>query len=90
MEPEPTHAIVNGTAASPTGTVDTTVVAVVVTLILLTVVMLAFLLYCYMCHNKGDYRTTGEPAPGQDPDDDDDEDGERRPQAAGAKKEYFI
>ncbi|XP_061541613.1 small cell adhesion glycoprotein-like [Phycodurus eques] len=63
---------------------DTTVIAVVVTLIVVTVVLLGILLYHYMCHNKGDYRTTGELAPGDDPDED------RGNQAAGEKKEYFI
>ncbi|XP_077946173.1 uncharacterized protein LOC144388446 isoform X1 [Gasterosteus aculeatus] len=60
------------------------VVAVVVVLILLTVAAFGFLLYRYLCHNKGDYRTTGEPAPGEDPDD------EQNNQAANEKKEYFI
>ncbi|KAK9515179.1 hypothetical protein VZT92_025846 [Zoarces viviparus] len=60
------------------------VVAVVVVVILLTVVALGFLLYRYLCHNKGDYRTTGEPAPGEDPDD------QQNNQAMSEKKEYFI
>ncbi|KAL6119505.1 uncharacterized protein ACO6RY_04059 [Pungitius sinensis] len=60
------------------------VVAVVVVLILLTVAAVGFLLYRYLCHNKGDYRTTGEPAPGEDPDD------EQNNQAVNGKKEYFI
>lgn len=58
--------------------------AVVVVLILLTVAAFGFLLYRYLCHNKGDYRTTGETAPGEDPDD------EQNNQAANEKKEYFI
>nr|XP_061781534.1 small cell adhesion glycoprotein-like isoform X2 [Nerophis lumbriciformis]XP_061781547.1 small cell adhesion glycoprotein-like isoform X2 [Nerophis lumbriciformis] len=81
----PIPAISDSTPTASPPTVDTTVIAVVVTLILLTVVMLGFLLYRYMCHNKGDYRTTGEPAPGEDLDED------HRPQeAASEKKEYFI
>uniref|UniRef100_A0A8D3BGW2 Si:ch211-210c8.7 n=1 Tax=Scophthalmus maximus TaxID=52904 RepID=A0A8D3BGW2_SCOMX len=63
---------------------DTTVIQVVVVLILVTVAVLAFLLYRYLCHNKGDYRTTGELAPGEDPDE------EHSNQAASEKKEYFI
>lgn len=59
-------------------------VLVVIVLILLTVVVVGFLLYCYLCHNKGDYRTTGELAPGEDLDED------VGNQAAGEKKEYFI
>ncbi|XP_068509421.1 small cell adhesion glycoprotein-like [Syngnathus scovelli] len=63
---------------------NTTVIAVVSTLIVLTLVLLAVLVYHYMCHNKGDYRTTGEQAPGEDPDED------PASQAASEKKEYFI
>lgn len=55
----------------------------VIVLILLTLAALAFLLYRYLCHNKGDYRTTGELAPGEDPD-------EHTNQATSEKKEYFI
>lgn len=71
------------TTAAPAGP-DSAVVAVVIVLILLTVAVLGFLLYRYLCHNKGDYRTTGEPAPGEDPDD------EYSNQAGSEKKEYFI
>ncbi|XP_068453296.1 small cell adhesion glycoprotein-like [Clinocottus analis] len=70
------------TTAAPTST--DAVVAVVIVLILLTVAALGFLLYRYLCHNKGDYRTTGEPAPGEDPDD------EQNNQDVSEKKEYFI
>lgn len=70
------------TTAAPSSP-DSAVVAVVVVLILLTVAALCFLLYRYLCHNKGDYRTTGEPAPGDDFDD-------YSNQAATEKKEYFI
>uniref|UniRef100_A0A8C9ZWD7 Si:ch211-210c8.7 n=1 Tax=Sander lucioperca TaxID=283035 RepID=A0A8C9ZWD7_SANLU len=63
---------------------DTTMIQGVIVLILLTVAALGFLLYRYLCHNKGDYRTTGEAAPGDDPDD------EYNNQAASEKKEYFI
>ncbi|TNN57213.1 Bridging integrator 2 [Liparis tanakae] len=69
------------TTAASTST--DTVVTVVIVLILLTVAALGFLLYRYLCHNKGDYRTTGEPAPGEDPD-------EQNNQAMSEKKEYFI
>ncbi|KAK5864207.1 hypothetical protein PBY51_001167 [Eleginops maclovinus] len=72
------------TTAAPSGT-DSAVIAVVIVLILLTVAVLGFLLYRYLCHNKGAYRTTGEPAPGEDP-----EDEFNNKQAAGEKKEYFI
>uniref|UniRef100_A0A671VET9 Si:ch211-210c8.7 n=1 Tax=Sparus aurata TaxID=8175 RepID=A0A671VET9_SPAAU len=57
---------------------------VVIVLILLTVAALGFLLYRYLCHNKGDYRTTGELAPGEDPDE------EYSNKATSEKKEYFI
>ncbi|XP_068997582.1 small cell adhesion glycoprotein-like isoform X1 [Embiotoca jacksoni] len=63
---------------------DSAVIAVVIVLILLTVAALGFLLYRYLCHNKGDYRTTGELAPGEDPDE------EYSNQTASEKKEYFI
>uniref|UniRef100_A0A3Q2ZVP0 Si:ch211-210c8.7 n=1 Tax=Kryptolebias marmoratus TaxID=37003 RepID=A0A3Q2ZVP0_KRYMA len=56
----------------------------VISLILLTVAVMAFLLYRYYCHKKGQYRTTGELAPGEDPDED------FRNQAMSEKKEYFI
>uniref|UniRef100_A0A3Q3JT46 Uncharacterized protein n=1 Tax=Monopterus albus TaxID=43700 RepID=A0A3Q3JT46_MONAL len=56
----------------------------VIALLLLTVLALGILLYRYLCHNKGDYRTTGELAPGEDPEDDN----SNRP--GSEKKEYFI
>lgn len=56
----------------------------VIAIIVLTLVALAFLLYRYLCHNKGAYRTTGELAPGEDPDEDD------ANQNTSGKKEYFI
>uniref|UniRef100_A0A1A8IDC2 Uncharacterized protein n=1 Tax=Nothobranchius kuhntae TaxID=321403 RepID=A0A1A8IDC2_NOTKU len=71
------------TTAAPSGP-DSAVIAVVVVVILLTVAVLGFLLYRYLCHNKGDYRTTGELAPGEDGDEDDGN------QTATEKKEYFI
>ncbi|KAI5609023.1 hypothetical protein C0J50_6025, partial [Silurus asotus] len=40
----------------------------VILLVLCTLAGLVYLLYRYMCHNKGIYRTTGEAAPGVDPD----------------------
>lgn len=79
----PTQADTTMTQAAPTSP-DSAVIAVVIVLILLTVAALGFLLYRYLCHNKGDYRTTGEPAPGEDPDD------EYSNQAKTEKKEYFI
>ncbi|XP_070695921.1 small cell adhesion glycoprotein-like [Pempheris klunzingeri] len=83
----PTHAdttvIQVLTTAVPTSP-DSAIIAVVIVLILLTVAALGFLLYRYLCHNKGDYRTTGELAPGEDPDE------EYSNQAASEKKEYFI
>uniref|UniRef100_A0A3Q1F9A8 Si:ch211-210c8.7 n=1 Tax=Acanthochromis polyacanthus TaxID=80966 RepID=A0A3Q1F9A8_9TELE len=57
---------------------------VVIVLILLTLAALGFLLYRYLCHNKGAYRTTGELAPGEDPDE------EYTNQGVSEKKEYFI
>uniref|UniRef100_A0A3B5AXJ4 Si:ch211-210c8.7 n=1 Tax=Stegastes partitus TaxID=144197 RepID=A0A3B5AXJ4_9TELE len=70
------------TTAVPSGP-DSAVIAVIV-LILLTLAALGFLLYRYLCHNKGAYRTTGELAPGEDPDED------YGNQAVSEKKEYFI
>uniref|UniRef100_A0A3Q2QDV4 Si:ch211-210c8.7 n=1 Tax=Fundulus heteroclitus TaxID=8078 RepID=A0A3Q2QDV4_FUNHE len=70
------------TTAAPASS-DSTLIGVVIALILLTVAALAFLLYRYLCHNKGDYRTR-ELAPGEDPDED------CSKQAADEKKEYFI
>ncbi|XP_008291747.1 small cell adhesion glycoprotein [Stegastes partitus] len=71
------------TTAVPSGP-DSAVIAVVIVLILLTLAALGFLLYRYLCHNKGAYRTTGELAPGEDPDED------YGNQAVSEKKEYFI
>lgn len=59
-------------------------IPVVIAVMVLTFVVLALLLYRYQCHNKGAYRTTGELAPGEDPDEGD------AVQDTGAKKEYFI
>ncbi|XP_076596773.1 uncharacterized protein LOC143326779 isoform X2 [Chaetodon auriga] len=75
-----THVVTTAAPTSP----DSAVIAVVIVLILLTVAALGFLLYRYLCHNKGDYRTTGELAPGEDPDE------EHSNQAMSEKKEYFI
>ncbi|XP_041656278.1 cell adhesion molecule 2-like isoform X2 [Cheilinus undulatus] len=80
--PASTTMIPATTAAPPSP--DSAVIAVVIVLILLTLAALAFLLYRYLCHNKGDYRTTGELAPGEDPDE------EYHNQSASEKKEYFI
>ncbi|XP_023147752.1 glycophorin-C-like [Amphiprion ocellaris] len=71
------------TTAVPPGP-DSAVIAVVIVLILLTLAALGFLLYRYLCHNKGAYRTTGELAPGEDPDE------EYTSQGVSEKKEYFI
>lgn len=57
---------------------------VVVLLVLVTLAAAAFLLYRYFCHNKGAYRTTGEPAPGEDPDQ------VYNDTVAPIKKEYYI
>ncbi|KAK6308298.1 hypothetical protein J4Q44_G00215690 [Coregonus suidteri] len=72
------------TTALPSHTDSSTVIGMVIVLVLLTLAGLGFLLYRYLCHNKGAYRTTGEPAPGED-----------RDLAHGdivtdEKKEYFI
>lgn len=56
----------------------------VIAVIVLTLLVVAFLLYRYQCHNKGAYRTTGELAPGEDPDEGD------AAQDTSGKKEYFI
>ncbi|KAG5282343.1 hypothetical protein AALO_G00054950 [Alosa alosa] len=63
---------------------DSAVIGVVVVLVLLTLAAGAFLLYRYLCHNKGAYRTTGEPAPGEDPDQ------VYNDTVVPIKKEYFI
>lgn len=63
---------------------DSAIIAVVVVLVLLTLGAAAFLLYRYLCHNKGAYRTTGEPAPGEDLDQ------VYNDTVAPIKKEYFI
>uniref|UniRef100_A0A3Q1KGE0 Uncharacterized protein n=1 Tax=Anabas testudineus TaxID=64144 RepID=A0A3Q1KGE0_ANATE len=59
--------------------------AVVIVLILLTLAALGILLYRYLCHNKGAYRTTGELAPGEDPEEESSSNRDVR-----EKKEYFI
>uniref|UniRef100_A0A3B3SYW8 Si:ch211-210c8.7 n=1 Tax=Paramormyrops kingsleyae TaxID=1676925 RepID=A0A3B3SYW8_9TELE len=65
------------------GHTDSIVIGVVVFFVLLTLGCLSFLLYRYMCANRGDYRTTGEPAPGEDLQVDYDKEPDD-------KKEYFI
>uniref|UniRef100_A0A4W4HP76 Uncharacterized protein n=1 Tax=Electrophorus electricus TaxID=8005 RepID=A0A4W4HP76_ELEEL len=57
---------------------------VVILLFLCTMAALAFVMYRYLCHNKGTYRTTGEPAPGLDPDQ------VYNDTVTQNKKEYFI
>uniref|UniRef100_UPI00005486CB si:ch211-210c8.7 n=1 Tax=Danio rerio TaxID=7955 RepID=UPI00005486CB len=72
-----------GTTAVPPQT-DMTVIGVVIALILLTLVVVGVLLYRYLCHSKGVYRTAGEPAPGVDPDQ------VYNDTVTENKKEYFI
>ncbi|KAF4078698.1 hypothetical protein AMELA_G00202100 [Ameiurus melas] len=55
------------TAVAPNNR-DSVVLGVVILLVLCTLAGLVFLLYRYLCHNKGIYRTTGEAAPGVNPD----------------------
>lgn len=57
---------------------------VVIALILVTLVVCGFLLYRYLYHSKGVYRTAGEPAPGVDPDQ------VYNDTVTENKKEYFI
>lgn len=56
----------------------------VIALVLVTLAVCGFLLYRYLCHNKGVYRTAGEPAPGVDPDQ------VYNDTVTPGKKEYFI
>ncbi|XP_070300673.1 small cell adhesion glycoprotein-like [Salvelinus sp. IW2-2015] len=63
---------------------DSSVIGIVIVLVLLTLAGLGFLLYRYLCHNKGAYRTTGEPAPGEDCD------LAHSDIVTDEKKEYFI
>ncbi|KAJ3587095.1 hypothetical protein NHX12_013485 [Muraenolepis orangiensis] len=72
------------TTAAPMHT-ESTVIGVVIALLLVTLAVAGFLLYRYLCHNKGAYRTTGEPAPGEDFAED-----SKPNQATNDKKEYFI
>lgn len=58
-------------------------VLVVILLVLCTLAGLVYLLYHYLCHNKGIYRTTGEAAPGVDPD-------QVYQDTVTENKEYFI
>uniref|UniRef100_A0A3B3DWJ3 Si:ch211-210c8.7 n=1 Tax=Oryzias melastigma TaxID=30732 RepID=A0A3B3DWJ3_ORYME len=69
------------TTEAPSGS-DSAVIGVVV-VILVTLAVFGVLLYRYLCHNKGNYWTTGELAPGEDPE-------ESSNQTAGEKREYFI
>ncbi|KAF6721274.1 Small cell adhesion glycoprotein [Oryzias melastigma] len=70
------------TTEAPSGS-DSAVIGVVVVVILVTLAVFGVLLYRYLCHNKGNYWTTGELAPGEDPE-------ESSNQTAGEKREYFI
>ncbi|KAL6483360.1 hypothetical protein MHYP_G00082320 [Metynnis hypsauchen] len=74
---------VTPTTVAPNQT-DSAVIGVVIVLVLFTLAVLAFLLYRYLCHNKGAYRTSGEPAPGVDPDQ------VYQDTVTENKKEYFI
>lgn len=74
---------VTPTPAAPQQT-DSAVIGVVVVLVLVTIAIFGFLLYRYLCHNKGVYRTAGEPAPGIDPDQ------VYNDTVTSNKKEYFI
>lgn len=77
---------VTGMSTTPAAPVQTNsaVIGVVILLVLCTLAGLAFLLYRYLCHNKGAYRTAGEPAPGVDPDQ------VYQDTVTENKKEYFI
>ncbi|KAG7323217.1 hypothetical protein KOW79_012919 [Hemibagrus wyckioides] len=70
------------TTVAPNHT-DSAVIGVVILLVLCTLAGLVFLLYHYLCHNKGIYRTTGEAAPGVDPD-------QVYHDTVTENKEYFI
>jgi len=76
---------INPSATAIPSHTDSTVIGVVIALVLLTFVGVAFLLYRYLCHNKGDYRTTGELAPGEDRDLE-----QQSRSGSEEKKEYFI
>lgn len=56
---------------------------VVIVVVLLMLAGLGFLLHRYLCHNKGAYRTTGEPSPVEDPD-------QAHGEIVTDEKEYFI
>ncbi|XP_066564355.1 glycophorin-C isoform X2 [Amia ocellicauda] len=72
------------TTPEPPPQLNSAVIGVVIVLVVLTLAGLGFLLIRYLCHNKGAYRTTGEPAPGEEL--------EQGPidSSAEEKKEYFI
>ncbi|ROL43168.1 Bridging integrator 2 [Anabarilius grahami] len=75
---------VTPTTTAPQQT-DPAVIGVVIALILVTLALGVFLLYRYLCHSKGVYRTAGEPAPGVDP-----EQVYNDTTVTDNKKEYFI
>ncbi|XP_041097579.1 uncharacterized protein LOC121308924 [Polyodon spathula] len=56
------------TTALPVERNDSIITAVVIVLVLLTLLAMGFLLYHYLCKNKGAYKTAGEPDPGDDMD----------------------
>ncbi|KAJ8016873.1 hypothetical protein DPEC_G00011870 [Dallia pectoralis] len=72
------------TTVLPAQTDDSVLIGVVIVVVLVTLAVLSFFLYRYFCHNKGAYRTTGEPAPGEDPERTNSE------TVNEEKKEYFI
>uniref|UniRef100_A0A8C5GZG4 Uncharacterized protein n=1 Tax=Gouania willdenowi TaxID=441366 RepID=A0A8C5GZG4_GOUWI len=57
---------------------------VVIVVFLLTVAVALFLAYRYFCHDKGDYRLSGEVTPWEEPVDPD------FTKSSSEKKEYFI
>uniref|UniRef100_A0A3B4BGI7 Uncharacterized protein n=1 Tax=Periophthalmus magnuspinnatus TaxID=409849 RepID=A0A3B4BGI7_9GOBI len=69
---------------TPPAAAQTNPVKLVIFVILLTVAVVGFVLYRYLCHNKGAYRTTGELAPGEDLEED------HHSHKENEKKEYFI
>uniref|UniRef100_A0A673WHZ3 Si:ch211-210c8.7 n=1 Tax=Salmo trutta TaxID=8032 RepID=A0A673WHZ3_SALTR len=81
------NALSSATEMSPTTSLPThtdfPVIGVVIVVVLLMLAGLGFLLHRYLCHNKGAYRTTGEPAPVEDPD-------QTHGEIVTDENEYFI
>ncbi|KAL1020699.1 hypothetical protein UPYG_G00003510 [Umbra pygmaea] len=82
MTSVPTEII--STTSLPTHTDNSVLIGVVIGVVLVTLAALAFILYRYFCHDMGAYRTTGEHAPGEEPDQGNTDSGTEE------KKEYFI